>query len=306
MPNNIHLFETIGFNEFGWNEIYSEHDITITWRSRTSVKPYGYGASEYGSLVSYGDGESINGVYIVHSLTNPGAETGDTTGWTVELGTIAFTPDIQPFSGTYVFYGATGINEYIMSQEVDLVSDGVSTTDIDAGILFFNFFAKQACYYYDSNYHQDKGQMIIRFNDASKSEISTSENELIATPQGHLWFTRSVIASIPVNTRYIDVVIRGVRTNNDLVQAYFDNMSCYTSDFNDEAPLNYFEVQLWKVGGMESEEGGRYIQYPISWPQALPDGAYDDRYLVEGITIDDLDNPDDYATYTLTIANNKS
>lgn len=55
------LRETIGFNEGGYNELYAEHDITFTWRTRTNSYPaYGYGASEYGEVISYGDGDASN------------------------------------------------------------------------------------------------------------------------------------------------------------------------------------------------------------------------------------------------------
>ena len=56
---DVTCIETIGFNDGGQNEIYDEHDITFTWRTRTNSYPsYGYGGAEYGNLVSYGDGDA--------------------------------------------------------------------------------------------------------------------------------------------------------------------------------------------------------------------------------------------------------
>lgn len=54
--------ETIGFDESGYGLlINAEHDITISWRTRTNADAtYGYGGAEYGSIVSYGDGDADN------------------------------------------------------------------------------------------------------------------------------------------------------------------------------------------------------------------------------------------------------
>ena len=58
---DIKCIETIGFEIGGYHEIYEEHDITFTWRTRTSSDPsYGYGGAEYGNVVSYGDGDADN------------------------------------------------------------------------------------------------------------------------------------------------------------------------------------------------------------------------------------------------------
>jgi len=61
LSNNITCNETIGFDLTGYNIIDNPHDITFTWRTRTNVDPsYGYGAAEYGAIVSYGDGDASN------------------------------------------------------------------------------------------------------------------------------------------------------------------------------------------------------------------------------------------------------
>lgn len=61
LDNHIMCIETIGFGISGYHEMYVEHDITFTWRTRTNSNgAYGYGASEYGAIVSYGDGDAAN------------------------------------------------------------------------------------------------------------------------------------------------------------------------------------------------------------------------------------------------------
>lgn len=61
LTDNVNCLETIGFDEVTSHQIYQEFDIVFTWRTRTNSYPaYGYGASEYGNIVSYGDGNASN------------------------------------------------------------------------------------------------------------------------------------------------------------------------------------------------------------------------------------------------------
>ena len=291
LDNSFYLKETIGFNDSGYNYILNEHDITFTWRTRTADPTYGYGATEYGNIVSYGDGlPQTQYIEVLHTLTNPGAETGDTTGWTNETGSLAVrTGSPDPYSGSYYFYGGANV-ETIASQEIDLITDGVSATDIDNEILYFNLSAYCASYS-----ESDQGQLIIRYKDNSKVEISTDENTLSSVTPDQTWVKRGINKSpIPANTRYIDVILRCVRiagTNND---AYFDDIECYTC--NDSNTLTHFEIHIWKFDGPDTNR----------WLNSDPVNEFEDRLTKEVIFITDSDDPDLDATYTLTVANNKS
>ena len=55
---DITCTESIGFGIGGFHEMYIEHDIIFSWRTRTKDNIYGYGRSEYGSNTSYGDGDA--------------------------------------------------------------------------------------------------------------------------------------------------------------------------------------------------------------------------------------------------------
>jgi hypothetical protein len=76
-------------------------------------------------------------------LTNPGAETGNLTGWTAAGNTGAgvdngtFDPGINPHTGSYDFYGGVGSGHPLgtLSQTVSIVTGGVTTALIDAGAL---------------------------------------------------------------------------------------------------------------------------------------------------------------------------
>jgi hypothetical protein len=162
----------------------------------------------------------------IHSLTNPGAETGDTTGWTNDTGSLAVrSANPSPHSGSYYFYGGANL-ETKASQEVDLVADGVSTIDIDNGILTF------VVSWYQTTYSgSDKAEIQIRFKDSSKIEIQTDSAGLTAnTVQS--WELRTFAPQIPANTRYIDIIMHMYRyagTNND---GYIDDISASTEYSN--------------------------------------------------------------------------
>jgi hypothetical protein len=83
-------------------------------------------------------------------LVNPGAETGDLTGWTaggnsgpfVDNG--SYDPGINPHSGSYDFVGGNGGNANggnsfgTLSQNVTLASAGVTSAEVNSGDLLAN------------------------------------------------------------------------------------------------------------------------------------------------------------------------
>ena len=77
LDNQVLCNESIGFGISGYHEMYVEHDITFSWRTRTNADPtYGYGASEYGAVVSFGDGDASNlSSFEVHIWKIDGPET---------------------------------------------------------------------------------------------------------------------------------------------------------------------------------------------------------------------------------------
>lgn len=54
---SVQISDNWGFVESGHHAIDCDWDIT--WRTRTHRPSYGYGKAEYGSLVSYGDGDAV-------------------------------------------------------------------------------------------------------------------------------------------------------------------------------------------------------------------------------------------------------
>lgn len=161
------------------------------------------------------------------TITNPGAETGDLTGWTSELGAFAASaPYVTPYRGSYTFW-AGNVAESIISQEIDLLANGVPAAGIDAGTLIINFSAFQASF----NTGGDKGQLQVRFKNSGKTVLSTITNPLKqALPSLHFWEKRNLLGLIPANTRYVDLVLRAVRTEGTSNDGDFDDASAYVID----------------------------------------------------------------------------
>ncbi len=158
-----------------------------------------------------------------HNLINPGAETGDLTGWTTDVGTPTIrTSTPAPNTGTYYFAGGVADADTKMSQEVDLVINGVPTAIIDNEIALF-----QVNWYQSSAAKVDSVAIRLNFKDSSKVDISETTSDLWATEDG-VWTQRESRQAIPINTRYIDVIVhfnRGSGTENN---GYIDDISCKT------------------------------------------------------------------------------
>ena len=193
--------------------------------------------------------------YVVHTLTNPGGETGDTTGWTNETGDIGVrssTP--SPHTGSYYFDAGANLDT-LASQEVDLAGDGVSTTEIDAEILTFVFGGYCASYVED-----DQGALQVRFKDAAKDTIETHAIALWAVAPNQTWKPREVSATIPATTRYVDVIIQAHRTAGTNNDAYFDDLYAYT----------YEQVQ-YQTGALDFSSDAVGTQ-PAGWSEGWDTG----------------------------------
>lgn len=147
------------------------------------------------------------GVLTGNLLSNPGAETGDLTGWTVAGNTGAgvdsgtFDPGINPHSGSYDFYGGVGGGNPLgtLSQTVSIVSGGVTTSLIDAGTLSANVsFWEQSL---NQGNPSDEGYVELTFLNSSNGIISTAETTSVYSIGAWENVTGSYL--IPTGTRSI-------------------------------------------------------------------------------------------------------
>lgn len=182
-------------------------------------------AGQYADTVS-GSYEPNSLTTYTLALTNPGAETGDTTGWTNEVGGLAVrNASPPPSSGAWYFSGGA-VAQTIARQRVDLLAlTGLSGAEVDAGGLWVKERWLQSAYSV-----QDPCGMGVRKLDASQAQQALDYNGIVATPHGGgasgpwYWYERSQSSSIPSGCRYLDAVYRADRdsgTNND---GYIDSI----------------------------------------------------------------------------------
>jgi hypothetical protein len=197
-------------------EIYSDNTYATLIRTLTAESSsVQYTASQQNE--DFVDPDVVSSFSV--TLTNPGAETGNTTGWTNELGALGVNssgPDA--YDGTYYFYGGTSA-ETRARQRVDIVAAGLDSGDIDNGRSYADLSAWMAGFPVDT----DQGEIGIRFLNAAQATISTVYSGLVNRTD--TWVLVNLRNNIPVGTRYIDVLLHAKRfsgTNND---AYFDDIN---------------------------------------------------------------------------------
>lgn len=183
-------------------------------------------SGQYDTLTSGGYEPNTLAAYEV-ALVNPGAETGDTSGWTVESGGMAVrSANPPPLSGAWYFSGGAFVQS-VSRQRVALSVVGVPTADVDSGATWVKLRWGQAAYS-----DQDPGGMGVRSLNGSNATISTVYSPLAWTLGGGgaggpwYWMPRSASVSLPTGARSVDVLYnasgRTGGTNNDF---YVDDVS---------------------------------------------------------------------------------
>lgn len=188
-----------------------------------------------GSLLSRVVSRGVIGDYPVkHILTNSSAELGNTTGWTNEIGNLSIeTGGLSPYHGIYYFYG--GSDDVVKaSQEVNLISDGISATDIDTGLLKFCVDWAQASWLAN-----DTAEIILRFKNTLKETISEIGSGLETVSPEKTWGLRTFQTSIPIGTRYIDIILHHTKVFGTSNNAYIDSVSCFTTSSSTVEPHIY-------------------------------------------------------------------
>lgn len=152
------------------------------------------------------------------TLTNPGAETGDTTGWTDVSGTLSVrTATPPPYAGGYYFRsGSSTTNEGYTTASIP----AEFYTDVDAGIIFLELSWWQR--HYDALY--DPMAMGIAFYDSTPSLISRTDAD--ETQVGwEAWVNRTLALAVPSTTRSIRIYYTATRTQGTTTDAYFDDVA---------------------------------------------------------------------------------
>jgi hypothetical protein len=165
-------------------------------------------------------------------LANPGAETGDLTGWTVGGPSTAFVdsgtfdPGINPHSGRFDFVGGSGStsgSSGTLTQNVALVGNqGLTAAAIDAGTLVADVgFFEQGL---NQGATSDHAQVNLTFRDASGAALSTVSTPPVDSHNG-TWQQFSGSFPIPAGTRSIDYTILFIRAVGTDLDAFVDDTS---------------------------------------------------------------------------------
>lgn len=152
------------------------------------------------------------------SIINPGAETGDSTGWVDVIGGMA--AKSGGFDGDYFFFGGTSeITESY--QEITLISGAVTVDLLDSGT------AELVVDFYASSYHGDTDNVktaVVFYNNldvALNTKIYSEEYDY------YDWTLVSNTYNIPPKARYFRLYFyfkRNSGTNND---GYVDSIIAY-------------------------------------------------------------------------------
>ncbi len=160
-------------------------------------------------------------------LINPGAETGNLTGWTVGgnsnpgVDNGSFDPGINPYSGSYDFYGHTG-SFGTLTQTVNLLSNGFTAAQINGGTLSANVvFFEQGL---NQGTPSDDASVSLTFLNASNSSLGTVSSGEVDS-HNLTWQEFSGSFSIPADTVYIDYTMNFIRHVGNDNDSFVDNNS---------------------------------------------------------------------------------
>lgn len=174
-------------------------------------------AAQYAAIIA--GGYEPNDLHVFEiALTNPGAETGDGTGWTAESGALSVRSS-NPLAhrGTYYFYDPS--NATHLSRQRSAVPSSAEA-QIDAG----NAWARVEWFQATFNTGSDTSSAGIRALNAAQSQLAQSIQASIQVTPTMQWQRRSHAISLPALSRYIDALISMARVSGTANDGYTDDV----------------------------------------------------------------------------------
>ena len=191
-----------------------------------------------------------DGTVYRHDIINPGAEEGDTTGWSVSHGTVLALEGVAvpPFSGVYYFVGSPGESISGIHQYLNTADANIPNEFIDAGLMSTFISWKQGSYdefskafvridFWDNTMPLGGASMIGRY-DSTYTHVESGE-----------WVSRSMSRKIPPNTRSIRIVLR------------------FTDDT--ASPINGSAIDSVSLSSFLHKEIDEYMTLPITWESSI-------------------------------------
>ncbi|NII54415.1 hypothetical protein [Luteibacter sp. SG786] len=190
-----------------------------------AIKDAPIDATSYAAIVS-GSYESGSLSTYTLTLTNPGAESGNTTGWTSESGNLNVFPSttLPPHNGSWSFY--TGNQALSITRQRVTVPSGAQSA-IDAG----NAWVKARWWQASNDATSDPGGAGIRTLDATPTQLTEAYSGQQATPLSvtgsgpYPWWPRAFEAAAPSGTRNVDMLLKSTRTSGTNNDTYADDFS---------------------------------------------------------------------------------
>ncbi|MEO3430533.1 RHS repeat-associated core domain-containing protein [Pelagibius sp. CAU 1746] len=240
------------------------------------ILPYSTNGQTRGWAYAYSDGGESPATPtplpdVPLTLVNPGAETGDMTGWTVTQGGFTVrSAGPAPAEGSYYFYGGEDMPESRMHQDVAIPL--VNESEVDGGQRAVRISWKHNTYQGGSN-----GTVVIRFLDASGLIIGDEFEYLRSSVT--TWSPSSIAVNVPPLTRKIQVEVRAIRLQYVGNHSYFDDFAMLLEGRDPvRLPLvvQNADAETGGLSGWTSEAGA----FQINFDNPLP--AQGDYYFHPG------------------------
>ena len=157
----------------------------------------------------------------VNLLDNPGAETGNTSGWVSPQRPWVAGAEIPPHGGNKLFWPGSGdVADSSMYQDVDV--SGLSNT-IDTGKLYLHVSGWLANW---DQFQHDRATLSIYALDASQNTLAFRSAE----HRSPTWTQYRIDQAVPAGTRTLRVVLTATRFVGIDNDGYFDDLSLMLSD----------------------------------------------------------------------------
>ena len=201
------------------------------------------GAGGAGALIELGDVDiALRSIAV--ALAYPGAEAGDTSGWTTTgtwdagtaEGTIA-----APHGGSFYFSATGGTDPAILEQTVDLIAQGFTAAELDAGATF------DAGVWAASEYQSDTGELKLQFLDAAGTDVGTAFTTGESGPNDGTWVEQTLTGDVPSGARQVRVQL--------LAHNHFGSNTTYGFD---DLSLS-LSVRRPAVGDLLRYDGGAWV-----------------------------------------------
>ena len=174
------------------------------------------------------------------AITNPGAETGDTTGWTTNVGALAAQQSgggLTAPQGDWFFYGGDAVAETEADQALSLSSAGL----VPGGQFTLSW--QQA-----TGAAGSQARMGLRFFDSTGTEIGAGVySPLYAPASADTFEARTLAGQIPDDARTLRIVMNFVRTGAGDNDAYIDAIDLVAEAVtfsSDGSTLSEWQVEL--------------------------------------------------------------